>query len=805
MDGSISTDPKARTQGGLGVDSEGRPVPRWSDDPLLTKRGLSGAEYIGTNRSHRTLIEELQIDRTQLEEELGINPPTEFSPLEAHGFHVRKTHLIELRESTEKILDAAGSSLTDYFKFGPDGSEVLPGPNDEIKTDWTDVSRGLPYLDKDGVEKKDFDLPSGTKMLCPTFPANTRLRAIHIEDLRHIIPTGWKEYWSVSPLGELFYMPTDYSDFNDNGGVYTIVGAANPGNGTWLTGTGYLIDSFIDSFPYNEYGYFPNYYDIHPSDGGTQYQKDGLDVYPHDIPNPKPDGPTTEPDKTWIVSAVTHRRDDAVINHFGYLVKDVTPKTVTMKVFSPFPPYTTVIDSWEEVWPQRTYWSSFEYKSQAIASSEATAEVVPELYPQVLLKNPKAQSLKLSVHASMAHEYTQHDYKDYRINDDPEMTLVPDILAPSAPFNFAPAVAPYATAAIHKIWQLLDDGSNQYGNPIIPNDISTYAIKKPQIIKVSKGTRLKYLLNVSGTGNATINGLTTAESEYINHGASFKSYGYIEDTLFAPYSPSFGGYDGTRLSGSPFAYLAGSPYAINNVLSPFRSITVNPRKRDMSSTLVLKKDDKPLFITLIFEPIPTKNIVTVTAPFEGQTFNFLRPSGWGDETNNIVAYVDGGLATEYDMDINIDDLLTAFKTGVLSEVQGHPVEFNYISHKLQQTDSEGNISIVENPDGTPLEFVRLAFNLAVNSAPSGTQPSWNSVVKPVALKTPTAWELRTYVEPGVGTYQYEYPIEFNTDPTDFNVVPTINVGTVTDGGLCSAQATVDAVRIEGNPGGINVI
>ena len=157
------------------------------------------------------------------------------------------------------------------------------------------------------------------------------------------------------------------------------------------------------------------------------------------------------------------------------------------------------------------------------------------------------------------------------------------------------------------------------------------------------------------------------------------------------------------------------------------------------------------------------------------------------------------------MDINIDDLLTAFKTGVLSEVQGHPVEFNYISHKLQQTDSEGNISIVENPDGTPLEFVRLAFNLAVNSAPSGTQPSWNSVVKPVALKTPTAWELRTYVEPGVGTYQYEYPIEFNTDPTDFNVVPTINVGTVTDGGLCSAQATVDAVRIEGNPGGINVI
>ena len=75
----------------------------------------------------------------------------------------------------------------------------------------------------------------------------------------------------------------------------------------------------------------------------------------------------------------------------------------------------------------------------------------------------------------------------------------------------------------------------------------------------------------------------------------------------------------------------------------------------------------------------------------------------------------------------------------------------------------------------------------------------------MSLKTPTVWELRTYVEPGVGTYQYEYPIEFNTDPTDFDVVPTIEFGTVTDSGFCSAQVIIDAIRIEGTPGGINVI
>ena len=200
MDAKGPTGPTARDQGSLGTDSDGNPVPRWTDDPLLTPNGFSGKDYTGEERPNRFHIEELQLDREQLETDLSISPPTDFSALEEHGFHVRKTYLIELRESTEKILEAIGITLADYFGLDSEGNPVTPGPGDEAKTDWTDVSRGLPYLDKKAVEKKEFDVSSGTKKPCPTFPPQTRIRAIHIEDLRHAILIGWREFWSASPV-----------------------------------------------------------------------------------------------------------------------------------------------------------------------------------------------------------------------------------------------------------------------------------------------------------------------------------------------------------------------------------------------------------------------------------------------------------------------------------------------------------------------------------------------------------------------------------------------------------------------------
>ena len=178
LDATAPTGPTARDQGSLGTDSDGNPIPRWSDDPMLTDKGLSGKEYIGQTRPRKVHIEELQDDRTQLEEDLGITPATDFSIIDNHGFHIRKTHITELRESTEKILNAVGVTLEDYFKLGPDGSEIAPGPNDIVKTDWTDVDRGAEYLDKDAKPKSTFILPDGSEEDSPTFPERTRIRAI---------------------------------------------------------------------------------------------------------------------------------------------------------------------------------------------------------------------------------------------------------------------------------------------------------------------------------------------------------------------------------------------------------------------------------------------------------------------------------------------------------------------------------------------------------------------------------------------------------------------------------------------------
>ena len=79
MDAKGPTGPTARDQGSLGTDSDGNPVPRWTDDPLLTPNGFSGKDYTGEERPNRIHIEELQLDREQLETDLSISPPTDFS------------------------------------------------------------------------------------------------------------------------------------------------------------------------------------------------------------------------------------------------------------------------------------------------------------------------------------------------------------------------------------------------------------------------------------------------------------------------------------------------------------------------------------------------------------------------------------------------------------------------------------------------------------------------------------------------------------------------------------------------------
>jgi hypothetical protein len=138
----------------------------WTDDPILTKGGLSGAEYKGFTAIKAQHIIELQDIRRQ--HEIGIGIPsgerTQFTKVEEDGdlpgfFVPDKQHIRELRESTEKILEALDLTLEDYFNYDENGTEYNVGNH---QTDWY-----TPDLDNwDG-----------------------HVRAIHIEDLRHYLPT----------------------------------------------------------------------------------------------------------------------------------------------------------------------------------------------------------------------------------------------------------------------------------------------------------------------------------------------------------------------------------------------------------------------------------------------------------------------------------------------------------------------------------------------------------------------------------------------------------------------------------------
>lgn len=168
--------------------STSKAVPQWTEDPTLTLRGFSGPTYVGSDHVRAIHIRELQYARIAEEQESGIAEPTVFSDID--GEHIRKVHIIELRESTEKLLNAVGLTLEEYFKLDINQVEKSPGPNDENKQDWTDVERGAPYLHSDGTFHTEFQLPNGQAQPSPSFPDSTHVRAIHVEDLRHPLFVG---------------------------------------------------------------------------------------------------------------------------------------------------------------------------------------------------------------------------------------------------------------------------------------------------------------------------------------------------------------------------------------------------------------------------------------------------------------------------------------------------------------------------------------------------------------------------------------------------------------------------------------
>jgi len=141
-----------------GLDENGDPIPFWTDDPILTQRGLAGNDYKGKNPARWVHIIELQNYYAELEILLGITPTTWLDISNAEP--LRHAHIVQLRIAVEFILTHLGKTIADYFKYDRQGGEVTT-----TQSDWTDVDR------------------SGSGSY-PVLLGNVPIRALHIEELR---------------------------------------------------------------------------------------------------------------------------------------------------------------------------------------------------------------------------------------------------------------------------------------------------------------------------------------------------------------------------------------------------------------------------------------------------------------------------------------------------------------------------------------------------------------------------------------------------------------------------------------------
>jgi len=172
-------------------------IGKWTDDPILTPRGLSGDDYKGVVPIKVKHIKELQDTRKQQEIEATKFAPemekTDFSTIPPKT-PVNKKHINELRTSTEKLLSdphnvSATPLLYQYFNYDSKANYIGTykyGNKVEDKREWVDID----CLNRPKMPKKTEDKQNLIK-----------IKAIHIEDLRHPIPEPYfLEDWKHSPL-----------------------------------------------------------------------------------------------------------------------------------------------------------------------------------------------------------------------------------------------------------------------------------------------------------------------------------------------------------------------------------------------------------------------------------------------------------------------------------------------------------------------------------------------------------------------------------------------------------------------------
>lgn len=142
--------------------------PIWVEDPICTRGGLAGVEYVGQTPIRVAHLVQLQIYYTYIATQLGVTLDTWVS---IGSGQIKAIHVVQIRIAVEQILTALGRTLVDYFSGDKYGNIYT-----STQIEWTDCARtnGIPYI-----------------------PKGAPIRAIHIEELRRgtIIISGWLEHF----------------------------------------------------------------------------------------------------------------------------------------------------------------------------------------------------------------------------------------------------------------------------------------------------------------------------------------------------------------------------------------------------------------------------------------------------------------------------------------------------------------------------------------------------------------------------------------------------------------------------------
>lgn len=206
-----------------------RNIGSWQHDPILLPNGskydwISETElvyepdidnrwYKGVDLIKESDVQSLQDVLKQLEIDLILEVNrTNFSPLNANGiFQVTGSHIKEMRDSVEKLLNTIGMVKIDYFNQDEDGHHIIHPLGD--KSDWTD-----PITQSTDLQK-------------------FQVKNIHIEDLRRFLREVWIEkfdvlapiVWQDDGSGE-HNMQLSPITFTGDKGIYSIHAPSSPAN-----------------------------------------------------------------------------------------------------------------------------------------------------------------------------------------------------------------------------------------------------------------------------------------------------------------------------------------------------------------------------------------------------------------------------------------------------------------------------------------------------------------------------------------------------------------------------------------------